>query len=118
MYAFTLPQDGAACSLYWPRYKIVNCFRTESGDRARAGNNLTVICILFHLDLTKRSWTDMAGSDRPDRDAAKKSRACVPCHERKVRCNASLAGLPCNRCIESGRIGQCRLVSLPDRSAA
>ena len=55
----------------------------------------------------------MAGSGRPDRDAAKKSRACVPCHERKVRCNASLAGLPCNRCIESGRIGQCRLVSLP-----
>ena len=51
-------------------------------------------------------------------DAVRKARACVPCHERKVRCNASLAGLPCSRCLESGRDDLCKLFTLPDRSAA
>jgi len=60
----------------------------------------------------------MAGSSSPSQDVLRRSRACVPCHERKVRCNAGHVGLPCTRCIKTGRTGQCGLVPIPDRSTA
>ncbi|KAF9890807.1 hypothetical protein FE257_005378 [Aspergillus nanangensis] len=31
------------------------------------------------------------------------SRACVWCHQRKVRCDASFRGCPCTRCIQDGQ---------------
>ncbi|KAL2703936.1 hypothetical protein AAEP93_005007 [Penicillium crustosum] len=41
---------------------------------------------------------------------ARKARACVPCHERKVRCDAADIGLPCTRCINADRSVSCELV--------
>ena len=37
MYSFTLLQDGGACSLHELRYKILELFRTEGGDRVLSG---------------------------------------------------------------------------------
>ncbi|KIW45076.1 uncharacterized protein PV06_03493 [Exophiala oligosperma] len=48
----------------------------------------------------------------------RRPRACIPCHERKVKCNASFTGLPCSRCIQHGRVVACEWVPLPDRSSA
>ncbi|KAH8690552.1 hypothetical protein BGW36DRAFT_465466 [Talaromyces proteolyticus] len=53
-----------------------------------------------------------------DTSRMRKPRACIPCHERKVRCNASHTGLPCTRCIQHERVAVCELVPLPDRSIA
>ena len=66
--------------------------------------------------ISKNSSANMASSGAPEHDVVKKPRACVPCHERKVKCDASPAGIPCSRCIECGRLGQCRLVPLPGRA--
>jgi len=44
------------------------------------------------------------------RRVPKKTRACVPCHERKVKCNATQSGLPCTRCIVQCRVEECILV--------
>ncbi|KAF2655994.1 hypothetical protein K491DRAFT_692489 [Lophiostoma macrostomum CBS 122681] len=43
----------------------------------------------------------------------KKPRACVPCHERKVRCDATDVGTPCSRCIKKDRVEVCQLVPNP-----
>ncbi|KIW78553.1 hypothetical protein Z517_08391 [Fonsecaea pedrosoi CBS 271.37] len=43
----------------------------------------------------------------------KKGRACIPCHERKLKCNASGLGSPCTRCITSGRADIC--IPFPER---
>ncbi|OAG37863.1 hypothetical protein AYO21_07969 [Fonsecaea monophora] len=45
--------------------------------------------------------------------ARKKGRACIPCHERKLKCNASGLGSPCTRCITSGRADIC--IPFPER---
>ncbi|KAL2830407.1 hypothetical protein BJY01DRAFT_227244 [Aspergillus pseudoustus] len=34
-------------------------------------------------------------------------RACVPCHERKVRCDAIKVGTPCSRCVDTERTSLC-----------
>ncbi|KAL2832190.1 hypothetical protein BJY01DRAFT_254008 [Aspergillus pseudoustus] len=41
---------------------------------------------------------------------ARKVRACVPCHERKVRCDAIEVGTPCTRCVNAERTQSCALV--------
>lgn len=41
--------------------------------------------------------------------APKKPKACLQCHVRKVKCDASIAGLPCSRCAASSRSGDCIL---------
>ncbi|KAF1976295.1 hypothetical protein BU23DRAFT_44863 [Bimuria novae-zelandiae CBS 107.79] len=40
----------------------------------------------------------------------KKTRSCVPCHTRKLRCDATLVGTPCTRCVTNNRVGICVLV--------
>ncbi|KAF9892986.1 hypothetical protein FE257_012397 [Aspergillus nanangensis] len=47
----------------------------------------------------------------------KKPTACVPCHERKVRCDSSLVGVPCTRCVTKQRIECCSLVERGGRSS-
>ncbi|CAI6337668.1 unnamed protein product [Periconia digitata] len=37
----------------------------------------------------------------------KKTRACVPCHTRKVRCDASQVGTPCSRCVDRACVEAC-----------
>ncbi|KAH8704783.1 hypothetical protein BGW36DRAFT_1811 [Talaromyces proteolyticus] len=37
----------------------------------------------------------------------RKTRACVPCHERKVRCDAEHVGIPCSRCAARRWIDSC-----------
>ncbi|CAH0050938.1 unnamed protein product [Clonostachys solani] len=41
----------------------------------------------------------------------KKPRACVPCHERKVRCDLALSGIPCTRCLNKDRVAECMPLS-------
>lgn len=41
-----------------------------------------------------------------------KPQACVPCHRRKVRCDASRRGTPCTRCIDKNRSSDCVLVQV------
>ena len=36
--------------------------------------------------------------------------ACIPCNERKVQCDASAVGTPCNRCASKGRAHECYLI--------
>lgn len=36
--------------------------------------------------------------------------ACVPCHQRKVRCDAGVTGTPCSRCLSKDRSSECTLV--------
>lgn len=48
---------------------------------------------------------------------SKKATACVPCHERKVRCDSGDRGTPCSRCVSKGRIQHCVLVSRRSRRA-
>lgn len=36
--------------------------------------------------------------------------ACAPCNERKVRCDASVVGTPCTRCVSKGRVHECHLI--------
>ncbi|KAF4236386.1 hypothetical protein CNMCM6805_005869 [Aspergillus fumigatiaffinis] len=38
-------------------------------------------------------------------------RACVPCHERKVRCDAVKVGTPCTRCVDNGRTQGCVMLN-------
>ncbi|KIW25997.1 uncharacterized protein PV07_09129 [Cladophialophora immunda] len=38
----------------------------------------------------------------------KKPRACLVCHQRKVRCNADQVGLPCSTCVRSKLEDRCR----------
>ncbi|KAF9889082.1 hypothetical protein FE257_008059 [Aspergillus nanangensis] len=45
----------------------------------------------------------------------RKPRACIPCHERKVRCDATEVAIPCTRCINSGRVEVCKLMPTPER---
>ncbi|KAF9895313.1 hypothetical protein FE257_000217 [Aspergillus nanangensis] len=40
----------------------------------------------------------------------KKPTACVPCHERKVRCDLVATDIPCTRCITKGRVNACTLL--------
>ncbi|EME82837.1 uncharacterized protein MYCFIDRAFT_80434 [Pseudocercospora fijiensis CIRAD86] len=46
---------------------------------------------------------------------ARKKIACVPCHERKVRCDASDVGMPCTRCSERQRSAHCTPTSRKPR---
>lgn len=39
--------------------------------------------------------------------APKKNRACLPCHERKIRCQAPSIGTPCHSCIQRGCQERC-----------
>lgn len=52
---------------------------------------------------------EMALTEPPTR----RPNACVPCHERKVRCDAGAVGTPCSRCTAKGRTSSCTL--LPSR---
>jgi hypothetical protein len=51
-----------------------------------------------------------------DQRPAKKSRACVHCHIRKVRCNAWEVGVPCTRCKRRNQTSTCVLVGPPQRT--
>ncbi|KAH7112102.1 fungal-specific transcription factor domain-containing protein [Dendryphion nanum] len=46
-------------------------------------------------------------------ETTKKTRACEPCHERKVRCDASRVGTPCTRCIAKDRTTVCVITEYP-----
>ncbi|KAH7125996.1 fungal-specific transcription factor domain-containing protein [Dactylonectria macrodidyma] len=46
---------------------------------------------------------------------ARKPRACVPCHERKVRCDLAEVGTPCTRCTVKDRTPHCVVVARPER---
>ncbi|RAH79952.1 hypothetical protein BO86DRAFT_144027 [Aspergillus japonicus CBS 114.51] len=48
----------------------------------------------------------------------KKPTACVPCHERKVRCDSTVVGVPCTRCITRDRAGSCTLLERGPRTSA
>jgi hypothetical protein len=45
----------------------------------------------------------------------RRTKACVPCHERKVRCDASVTGTLCSRCVSRNRTQYCTL--LPPRGS-
>lgn len=49
--------------------------------------------------------------------SSKKVSACVPCHERKVRCDAGVIGTPCSRCVSKARTQHCTLVLRRSRRA-
>lgn len=55
--------------------------------------------------------TDAQAEERVglDQSAAKRPRACVHCHVRKVRCNAWQVGTPCTRCRRRNEANTCVL---------
>ncbi|PYH81921.1 hypothetical protein BO82DRAFT_432278 [Aspergillus uvarum CBS 121591] len=48
----------------------------------------------------------------------KKPTACVPCHERKVRCDSTVVGIPCTRCTRRDRADSCTLLERGARNSA
>ena len=50
-----------------------------------------------------------------DKRPTKKSRACLHCHVRKVRCNAWEVGIPCTRCCRRNEASTCVLVAASHR---
>ncbi|KAH6972390.1 fungal-specific transcription factor domain-containing protein [Ilyonectria sp. MPI-CAGE-AT-0026] len=52
----------------------------------------------------------------PMQPPGRKPRACVPCHERKVRCDFGAVGTPCSRCVSKDRTGLCVPVYRPEKS--
>lgn len=59
---------------------------------------------------------DQMGAVQIEQRPRRKTRACVPCHERKVRCNAFEAGLPCTRCVNSRRAEACILIPVQEKT--
>lgn len=47
----------------------------------------------------------------------KKPTACVPCHERKVRCDSTAVGFPCSRCVTKDRTDLCIMLERGGRNA-
>lgn len=47
----------------------------------------------------------------------KKPTACVPCHERKVRCDSTAVGFPCSRCITKDRTDLCIMLERGGRNS-
>ncbi|KAK5400807.1 hypothetical protein LTR06_011228 [Exophiala xenobiotica] len=48
--------------------------------------------------------------------SAKKFNACVPCHQRKVRCDLNITGTPCSRCLSKNRNQYCIPVTRKQRN--
>lgn len=64
-------------------------------------------------DRSIMATADLGSGDAP----IKKSKACVPCHERKVRCNATRVGLPCTRCVKRNETQCCAWLISPEKAA-
>jgi len=69
--------------------------------------------LLVHADRQARHTGHVSKHGmRSQRVRQPKTRACIPCHDRKVRCDAADVGVPCTRCTKSDRSACCAL--MPD----
>lgn len=51
-------------------------------------------------------------------EMGRKVKACIPCHERKVRCDAAIVGIPCSRCAGNSRTHICVMLQALDENKA
>jgi hypothetical protein len=89
-----------------PHLRFLEASATERDNRGRNLPTLNFSAIACHQHhhqdrAADPVWMAMTAP------LGKKPTACVPCHERKVRCDSTTVGFPCTRCTTKDRADSC-----------
>lgn len=58
--------------------------------------------------VNEASWTNMGNSGRVTKSRSRQ--ACKRCHDRRVRCDVTVKGIPCSGCVAGNLDGACRVL--------
>lgn len=97
---------GAARNLKQPTTTPSGCATSTFWGRSDRGRNLPTTTAMSHEQHHEKTEF-LSVSMAMTAPFGKKPTACVPCHERKVRCDSTAVGFPCSRCITKDRTDLC-----------
>lgn len=88
------------------RLTVSSSIRSPIRYYVRSSSPATVLCLRCSM-ASNDTWAEVRNC--LNQSPARRPRACVHCHIRKVRCNAWQVGIPCTRCKRRNQADTCLL---------